>query len=327
MATRVDQSGDSVMIYRIQDTNTDWLYEHGVSRGVDIGFDCMKDMFSIKKGYPLFIMAAPRAGKTEFTLELLMNLSIFYGWKHCIFTPETGEPREVAAELCAKFIGKDFYDTYNNQMDLSEKYRAEQFLNEHFIIIDSGSRMTVEDFYAEVDKCEKECDIKFDTVTIDPWNKVKHEKAGRRDDEYLEDVLNDIILNGRKHKRVNIIAQHCRDQPPITKGGFTYYPMPTARDFAGGQVWFRMGFMMLGLWRPPTHIEFNGVMYDPNTLMVDVQKQKPNGISTPGFYETKALLYYEPKTHRYYEQLGTSTSYAKKRREEPENQEPPQMVL
>ena len=140
-------------------------------------------------------------------------------------------------------------------------------------------------------------------------------------------VLNDIILNGRKHKRVNIIAQHCRDQPPITKGGFTYYPMPTARDFAGGQVWFRMGFMMLGLWRPPTHIEFNGVMYDPNTLMVDVQKQKPNGISTPGFYETKALLYYEPKTHRYYEQLGTSTSYAKKRREEPENQEPPQMVL
>lgn len=312
------------MLYKISDINTDWIYEHGITRGVDVGFHCMQDMFSIKRGYPLFVMAAPTAGKSEFTLEVLINLSKFYGWKHFLYSPETGSADELAGELCAKYIGRDFYATYNNQMTNVEQFKAKEFLEKHFVIFDAP-RVTVAEFYQEVDKAEKTLNIKFDTVTIDPWNKVKHEKAGRRDDEYLEDVLNDIVENAKKHDRVNIITQHCRDQQPTNKTGFSYLPPPTARDYASGQVWFRMGFMMLGLWRPPKDIVIEGVTYEDNALIVEVHKAKPNGIATQGYYNRKVTLHYDPKAHKYYEHLATTSSYAIKRREEIRIEKPQQM--
>jgi len=194
------------MIYRVQDTNLDWIYQNGIQRGVDVGFHSLEDMFSIKKGYPLFVMAAPAAGKSEFTLEILINLSKFYGWKHFIFSPETGTPKEIYAELAAKYIGQDYMNTYGRQMDYNDKMKAEQWLEEHFVIVDAGYKVNLESFYDLVDSTEYDLGIKFDTVLLDPWNKIKHEKKGRRDDEYLEEALNDIILNAKEKNRVNIVT-------------------------------------------------------------------------------------------------------------------------
>jgi len=199
------------MIYRVQDTNLDWIYQNGIQRGVDVGFHSLEDMFSIKKGYPLFVMEAPAAGKSEFTLEILINLSKFYGWKHFIFSPETGTPKEIYAELAAKYIGQDYMNTYGRQMDYNDKMKAEQWLEEHFVIVDAGYKVNLESFYDLVDSTEYDLGIKFDTVLLDPWNKIKHEKKGRRDDEYLEEALNDIILNAKEKNRVNIVTTHCRE--------------------------------------------------------------------------------------------------------------------
>ena len=316
------------MIYRVKDTNMDWIYEKGIQRGTSIGFHCLEDIFSIKKGYPLFVLAAPTAGKTEFVFEMLINLSRFYGWKHCIYSPETGSPKEVYAELAAKYIGQDYMNTYNNQMDFNQKLLAEKWLEEHFVIIDAGERVTIEDHLSLIDSAEHDLGIKFDTTLIDPWNKVKHEKKGRRDDEYLEDILNEIVLNSKQNNRVNIITTHCRDQQLAkTKDGKFYYPPPTARDFAGGQVWFRMGFMMLGLWRPAAGMmDEDGRPYEANVLRIEVQKAKPNGVAIAGKYQRTAHLYYSPKHHKYYEYYGTSTRWAAKIREEIK-QESAQVVI
>lgn len=316
------------MIYRIEDINTDWLYENGIQRGVSVGFECLEEIFSIKKRSTVYFMGAPFSGKSEFCFEVLINLSRFYGWKHCLFSPETGEPKEIMAELAAKYIGKDYTATYNNQMSLAEKAQAERFLNEHFVIIAPDNELNPYEFYDAVDKCEKDCNIKFDTVVIDPWNELKHEKGSNRDDEYLDVVLRHLRVNAVQHNRVNIITTHCRDQQPMKQNGMIYYPPPTPRDYAGGQVWFRKGMSMVAIWRPaPGVCDQNGVPYEDNAVEVIIQKAKPKGVAEPGKTNRKARLFYDHKTHRYYEQSGTGTRYAGKLRDEIIEAEPPKMVL
>ncbi len=310
------------MIFEPTDKNTVEEYEKGIQRGDDVGFKCLEDIFSIKKSSTLYVMGAPFSGKSEFIMEMLVNLSVFYGYKHCIYTPETGNGREVFAELAAKYIRKDYYDTYNNQMTLNEMYEAREWINKHFTIIDMNDSITPVQFFEYVDEVEEKVGHKFDTVLIDPWNELKHAKGKKRDDEYLDDVLKMVRQNATKHKRLNIISTHCRDQQARFANGITYYPMPTARDYAGGQVWFRKGMSMIAVWRPPEGLECEGITnyekgkpYEPNATIIAVQKAKPKGVAKAGQLNKQAVIFYDVKKHRYYEQQGTSTRYADQSRE------------
>jgi hypothetical protein len=317
--------------YKVEDIDTEWLYENGIQRGVDVGYAALEKIWSIKKSSTLYVLGAPTSGKSEFIFQILINLSKFYGWKHAIFSPETGSPKEIVADLAAKVAGKDYFDTYSNQMSLGERDKALRFLNEHFIILESDERMTLEGFYQAIEEAEGEYGIKFDTTLIDPWNKLKHLKSGRRDDEYLEDALNDVIQNAKQNKRLNIISTHCRDQAPVTSGGITYYPAPTPRDYAGGQVWYRMGFNMIGLWRIPKGMidQETGEPYPSNAVQFETHKCKPKGIAEPGKDREKEIIFYDVQKHQYYEKnifLG-GKRYATKTREEIKTNEPPQVDL
>ena len=103
--------------------------------------------------------------------------------------------------------------------------------------------------------------------------------------------------NARKSKRHNCIINHVRDQAPITQNEQTFYPMPTARDFAGGQVWFRKGLTVLIMWRPPTGlIDRDGNIYAENEVHLKVAKSKPKGVSKNGTYK----LYLDVEKYQYY---------------------------
>jgi hypothetical protein len=73
--------------------------------------------------------------------------------------------------------------------------------------------------------------------------------------------------------------------------------MPTARDFAGGQVWFRKGLTVLIPWRPPVGLTDNeGNIYEENEVHLKVAKSKPKGVSKNGTYK----LYLDVQKYQYY---------------------------
>jgi hypothetical protein len=73
--------------------------------------------------------------------------------------------------------------------------------------------------------------------------------------------------------------------------------MPTARDFAGGQVWFRKGLSVLIPWRPPTGLTDNdGNTYESNEVHLKVAKSKPKGVSKNGTYK----MYLDLEKYQYY---------------------------
>ena len=292
-------------------------------RGKSIGWTFDQIPYTVKEGCTTYIGAAPASGKTEIWFEFLINLSCIHGWKHVIFSPETGNAAEIYAELCYKYIGKP-YTIGENSMSQGEQVASEMFVNEHFIVIDPiDEDLTLEKFYNLVDEIERTQEITIQTTTIDPWNELteefKHEDLGR-EDKYLSRILGLARKNARKTKRHNCIINHVRDQP-LTHGKtqegveISYYPIPSARDFAGGQVWFRKGLTVLIPWRPPTGLILNdGNIAQENEVHLKVAKSKPKGVSKNGTYK----LFLDVEKYQYYiKDFADNKIYANRSKHEP----------
>lgn len=285
----------------------------GVQRGKDIGFSYDRLPITFKPASTTYIGAAPHVGKTEFILDILIDLSCRHGWRHIIFTPETGNPTEIFAEIMSKYIGKSFVQGQHSMTEI-ERTKAEYFVSEHFYIVDPVDEdLTIEGFYKLVDDIEVSENISFHSTLIDPWNELTEsfipEDLGR-EDKYLSRILGYCRKNARNKGRHNFIINHVRDQAvqKLESGSF-YFPMPSPRDMAGGQVWYRKGMLMLMLWRPPvgwidpkTKVE----TVHENELIVKVAKSKPKGVSENGTYK----MYFDFFRKEYYLLEGEKKIYA-----------------
>jgi hypothetical protein len=274
-------------------------------RGKSIGWDWDILPYTIKEGCTTYIGSAPASGKTELWFEILINLSCLHNWNHVIFSPETGSSAEIFAELCYKYVGKPYVQGQNS-MTNSEQIQAEMFINEHFIVIDPiDEDLTITKFYELVDEIERKEGMKIHTTTIDPWNELTEEFIQAdlgREDKYLSRILGQVRKNARKTGRHNCVINHVRDQPMVSSKtiagtDISYFPMPSARDFAGGQVWFRKGLSVLIPWRPPYGLlnsEGNGA--EKNEVHLKVAKSKPKGVSKNGVYK----LFLDLDKYQYY---------------------------
>jgi hypothetical protein len=274
-------------------------------RGKSIGWDWDILPYTIKEGCTTYIGSAPASGKTELWFEILINLSCLHNWNHVIFSPETGSSAEIFAELCYKYVGKPYVQGQNS-MTNSEQIVAEMFINEHFIVIDPiDEDLTIIKFYELVDEIEKKEGMKIHTTTIDPWNELTEEFLPSdlgREDKYLSRILGTVRKNARKTGRHNCVINHVRDQPMVSSKtiagtDISYFPMPSARDFAGGQVWFRKGLSVLIPWRPPYGLlDSDGNGAEKNEVHLKVAKSKPKGVSKNGVYK----LYLDLDKYQYY---------------------------
>jgi hypothetical protein len=274
-------------------------------RGKSIGWDWDMLPYTIKEGCTTYIGSAPASGKTELWFEILINLSCLHNWNHVVFSPETGSSAEIFAELCYKYIGKPYVQGQNS-MTNSEQIVAEMFINEHFIVIDPiDEDLTITKFYDLVDEIERKEGMKIHTTTIDPWNELTEEFLPSdlgREDKYLSRILGTVRKNARRTGRHNCVINHVRDQPMViskTIAGtdISYFPMPSARDFAGGQVWFRKGLSVLIPWRPPYGLmDSDGIGAEKNEVHLKVAKSKPKGVSKNGVYK----LYLDLDKYQFY---------------------------
>jgi hypothetical protein len=201
------------MYTRLQNLNSE-MFEIRLQKdvkGKGIGWDWDMLPFTIKEGCTTYIGSAPASGKTELWFEFLINLSCLHGWRHVVFSPETGSAAEIYAELCYKFIGKPYVQG-QNAMTNGEQISAEMFVNEHFIVIDPiYEDLTITKFYDLVDEIERKEGIKINTTTIDPWNELSEEYQQSdlgREDKYLSRILGQVRKNARKTGRHNCVINH-----------------------------------------------------------------------------------------------------------------------
>lgn len=284
------------------------LRETGEVKGKSTGFSNVDESFTLLKGYPIFFAGAPHSGKTEVVLDILLNTSVIHGWKHFIYLGENGDVEEIIAELCHKYICKPFKVLSGYAMDEKERLQAEMFIDEHFIIMDDEKDVTLSEFYDEVSSAESEHNIKFDTTLFDPFNDAVDESAimgGTH--HWLNRELKMVRKISKKNKRIDILINHIADVPTqIDKDtGNAFLRMALPNEWNGGRVWWRRGFLMILVYRPPAWLkDENGMEYGENVSLLTVQKAKPKGAAE---YGSQSRLFWDWKYNRYYWEDSTRT--------------------
>lgn len=276
------------------------LRNEGVKKGAWTGFNSLFDKYSVKRGSTTYIYAGAHQGKSQFGFELMMNLAQYSGWKWAIYSPETGSPTEVFAELMWVYLRKPFLVNDKVTATDEETEAALQFINSHFYIIDSGLQdLTIEGFYTAVEKIEQDNFIKIDGCLVDPFTEIKTDVSqGVRDDIAIGQILTKVRKHSADKDYHTIVTVHTKHQQAKYKNGVPYVDKPTMNDIAGGMQWSRKGMMVINVWRCPFGLEDgNGIPYEPNQVEITVVKAKPKIVGKLG----SVTLYFDKLSNRYYE--------------------------
>jgi twinkle protein len=294
------------------------LYQKGLTKGLYCGFENLYEYYSPKMGSTTYIYASPFSGKSEWWFEILISLSELYGYKHAIYSPETGTAKEIAAELISKASRKPFYKNMLNHIDEQEFYRYIDWVDEHFFIIDpTETDLTIEEFYEQVDEIEKSYDVKINTTMADPFNELRHNIGGDgRQDLYIENKLGMVRRNAQLHGRHNVLITHTASQELVKAQGkdgsdIYYNPPPNPNKLSGGMAWNRKAMNLIALWRPPMGLmnPETGEDYADNEVHVIIQKFKPKGTGKRGTVK----FYFDVQSNRYYEVYGGHRRYSGKK--------------
>ena len=280
----------------------DELREIGVPRGENTGFKKLDDLYSLKQGSFTFILAPPHHGKSEFCFELVINQAIKFGKKSLIYSPETGSVEDIYSELIHKLTGKPFYKSISDHVDDRKYYEAINYIDEYFSIVDGDERG-----YSFQDLTDLVTDEKI--IMSDPYNELIHDMTefGTRQDLYIERLCSEIRRYCKKNKKHCLQTLHPAHQQIVVEKGFRYYPMPMAREAAGGQALLRKAMTWINMWRPPLGMnDENGQPYRDNEVLINIEKAKPKGVSTRGTIS----LFFDWKKNRYYEEGDFKDLYA-----------------
>ena len=289
-------------IYKAEDVrdSLNTLRSEGVKKGAWTGFDSLFDKYSMKKGSTTYIYAGAHQGKSQFGFELMVNLAQYSGWKWAVYTPETGSPTEVFAELLWVYLRKPFLVNEHIMATDEEKEEAMSFINEHFYLVDSGLQdLSIEGFYTAVEQIEDDNFITIDGCMIDPFTEIRTDiTSGVRDDIAIGQVLTKVRKHSAEKNYHTIVTVHTKHQQAKYKNGIPYVDIPTMNDIAGGMQWSRKGMMVLNVWRCPYGLEDeNGVPYEQNQVKITVVKAKPKIVGSLG----SVTLFYDKMKNRYYE--------------------------
>jgi hypothetical protein len=276
------------------------LRHEGIKKGAWTGFNTLFDKYSVKRGSTTYLYAGAHQGKSQFGFELMMNLAQYSGWRWAIYSPETGSPTEVFAELMWVYLRKPFLVNDKVTATDEETEAALKFINTHFYIIDSGLQdLTIEGFYTAVEKIEQDNFIKIDGCLVDPFTEIKTDVSqGVRDDIAIGQILTKVRKHSADKDYHTIVTVHTKHQQAKYKNGVPYVDKPTMNDIAGGMQWSRKGMMVINVWRCPFGLEDgNGIPYEPNQVEITVVKAKPKIVGKLG----SVTLYFDKLSNRYYE--------------------------
>lgn len=301
--------------------NLNILREQGVQKGDPTGFKCLDEFYSVKPGTFTIILGSPTHGKSELIFELILN-QIEKGKKALILSPETGNAEEIYMELIHKYLKKSPYVTaYNPCTDL--EFETAKNHIDHFIRIadDEDNGYSFQRLADSILDYERSEDIFFDLVMAEPWNELDHKQslmdnAGRQDLS-IEDELSHLRRFCKKYNKHFFLSFHPAMQALVRddNSGMAYYPMPKAREAAGGQATLRKAFNWINVWRPPTGLlnPETGIPYQDNELILVIEKTKPKGVGKKG----KCTLYFDWQKNRYYETEMGNKFYAYEHKEPP----------
>jgi hypothetical protein len=266
-------------IKRLFDVNDKILHlrENSSDELLDTGFQTLNPLYRVKPVGTTIIYGYPKMGKTEFLFQLLISLSVKYGRKHLIYSPESGSSEDIYAAIIHGLTGKTFDKRYHNYITEAEYYRVQPFVQEHFIVAEDTDEkgLNFDEYIKLVKECKK--DYGIHTSTIDNWNDIEHENYTNVSD-YLKRKLPKWNKLAASQKIHSFLICHAKNPIGIKNGELPKAPTPYEID--GGAAWIQKAYNMICINRE--YIETNGKMQLGNEVDIIIQKVKPRIVGNTG---------------------------------------------
>lgn len=280
--------------------------EKGALRGVYLGFPILQEKYTMSLPGATEWTGIPSSGKTEFLLELLLNTSMYYGWKHLLYVPDVGTKDQILGILIHKITGKTFDKRFVNSNYISEQEVEKEldWVFHHFKILhkkNPKAKLTPFEFWDMAVELNKNTDGGIQTATIDSWKDMKrycgqNGESITRDDLYLEDVLNYRNTLSELHKmHFHIVIHPLKTE--FDKDGKRKAPTPY--ELKGGPTWYDMGKVQVTVHRTDG---------SPNEVNIIITKAKPESVASVG----SVKMYFDKKTRKFYWDYNGVDTYAKK---------------
>jgi hypothetical protein len=272
------------------------LHKNGNIPGFSTGFESLDKFYTVKLGSTTIIYGHPTSGKSQFLFQLLVNLSQKYGFRHLIYSPESGNAAEIFAEIAHVVSGKSF-DKRSINYHISEKelYNVIPMISDYFKIIEPGDENGVN--YQTWIELTKEAIVDYDikTSSFDNWNDIEHnlKDANGMISEYLKLQLPKFNRLAKKNNIHCFGVAHARSPQIIV--GQKFPEMPRPDEIEGGSVWYAKAMNLLGLHRE--YIENENGWIQSNDLTIDIKKVKPKIVGKKG----RVVLNYNYWENKYYE--------------------------
>jgi twinkle protein len=240
------------------------------------GFD---QYYKVVLGSTTYIIGIPSHGKSEWHQEMLIRLTELYGFRHLLYSPETGSAAKIYLELCSKILKKPYKDGAFNKLTIDDFRNNIAYIQDYFIVKDQGENSpTFEELFNDYKAVAK--NQKIHTVSIDPFNEMMHSYEGRQD-IYLENLLGNIRVFSRANNIHTFIVIHPRTLQKNKEGR---YDPPTAYEASGGSMFYNKGESIICVYREN---EFSENFNERCMAKIIVQKAKPKEVGQKGIFEVK----------------------------------------
>ena len=244
----------------------------------------INDHYGVKLGNTTVITGYPTCGKSYFLINMQVALSVKYGWKHLIYTPEMGEVEEVVLtiiEIVAGVRSWKLTDTHISSLM--------PWIDEHFTIMDFENTPTMQDICEEAIKQAG----KYQTFSIDNMNDLSHTIVGTMD-IYFESQLVMFNRAAKKAKMHGFLTAHPRNPEP---NDITSPPSPD--KIKGGSAWWSKSQSIISLMRLG------------DLFTIQFYKIKPRIVGKQGKIEIKVDMdrntYYQPHLGKFQYMFNQST--------------------
>lgn len=205
-------------------------YDKGFPEGLGIGIDSFDEKFKFHMGQNLIWTGLPNNGKSQLLDHVMLRMAVLHGWRFGILSSENNPYGEYLLEMVQAFAGKPFKRLGKEEF----KNIVVRFLDKHFVML--GLEDTTIPGILERAKYLK-LRYGINSLVIDPWNTLEHERTGKSSIEYIRDSLRQLILFCKQHDIFLNLVAHPRKVNDMIDGK---QRMPTANDISDSADFERM---------------------------------------------------------------------------------------
>lgn len=270
------------------------FYRFGLPKGNSTGIQTLDEIYRIMDGMVTIVSGVTNYGKSEFMDEIVRLQIELHSAKFAFYTPENAPQALHMIKVAEKFIGKPFdTERFGHMTEDEAQFSVEWMNTSMFYINPRNQTFSVDDILDRARVLIYRQGITG--LIIDPWNYVRKDFAGLREDQFINNEMQKIVVFARATGVHVWVIVHPRTLRKNKEGKIE---VPTVMELSGGSKFGDNADFLLVVHRNPQEAYETGI----HKVVVYCQKSRYR----PAAQQGSVTLEWEPFNGRFKE-LGAPT--------------------